>query len=69
MWGTIKTYAYAFFTFIGLGALIGLYAKGRSDAKSDLKDDDYENAEDIRRRVSVDRADKLRKLDDAGWRD
>lgn len=51
-----------------LGAAL-LYRKGREDALTDVKDDDYENAEDIRRRVSVDRADKLRKLDDAGWRD
>ncbi len=45
-----------------------LYLKGRSDQKTDTMEDDYENAEDIRRRVSVNRADKLRELDDAGWR-
>jgi hypothetical protein len=33
------------------------------------KDADYENADDIRRRVSTDRAKRVRELDDAGWRD
>ena len=59
----------------GIGAAIFtmvaalLYRKGKKDAIDDVEDDDYENAEDIRRRVSTDRADRVRKLDDAGWRD
>lgn len=65
----IKLWVYgigaAIFTF---GAAL-LYRKGRQDVKRDLQNDDYENAEDIRRRVSHDRADRLRQLDDAGWRD
>jgi len=61
--------------FYGIGAAVLttiaalIYQKGKKDAINDVEDDDYENAEDIRRRVSVDRADRVRKLDDAGWRD
>lgn len=43
--------------------------EGTSRANSDARDADYENAEDIRRRVSTDRAQRVRELDDAGWRD
>jgi len=46
-----------------------LYVRGRKDKRRELEIDDYEHAEDIRRRVSTDRADELRKHDDAGWRD
>lgn len=69
MLAKIKAYLYA--AGSALVALIGviLYSKGRKSAKDDARLDDYENAEDIRRRVSSDRADKLRKLDGAGWRD
>jgi len=45
------------------------YFKGRSDANRDARLEDYENAEDIRRRVDRDLPDKLREYDDAGWRD
>jgi len=45
------------------------YFKGRSDAKRDARLEDYENAEDIRRRVDRDRSERLRRYDDAGWRD
>lgn len=69
MFKTLRAYAYAFgLTLLGIGAW-ALYFMGGKNKEADIKDDDYENAEDIRRRVSVDRADKLRKLDDAGWRD
>jgi len=66
---SIKSWIY------GIGAAVvfflgaWLYHKGGSNARRDMEVDDYENAEDIRRRVSVDRADELRKHDDAGWRD
>lgn len=65
----IKNFVYA--AIAGAVFLAGawLYRSGASNARTDMVEDDYENAEDIRRRVSVDRADELRKLDDAGWRD
>lgn len=54
-------------------AAFGIYTagrkEGRSQANSDAMEQDYENADDIRRRVSTDRAKRLRELDDAGWRD
>lgn len=52
-----------------------LIALVRKDARDDLRREneieDLENAQDIRRRVSDSRADpeRLRELDDAGWRD
>lgn len=61
----------------GLGiAIIGFFAvyikglrdgKGRADQIA--RDDDYENASDIRRRVRTDRDQRVRELDDAGYRD
>jgi hypothetical protein len=51
-----------------LGAAL-LYRKGAYDAKKDMWSDDYEHAEEIRRRVSRNRDDRVRELDDAGWRD
>ena len=53
-------------------ALAAIFERDRRKAaekRADDKDADYENAEDIRRRVSTDRAAKLRELDDAGYRD
>ena len=42
--------------------------KGRRDARKDARLEDYEHADDVRRRVA--RADeRLREYDDAGWRD
>ena len=43
--------------------------KGASNARQDAMEDDYENAAEIRDRVSRNRADRVRKLDDAGYRD
>jgi hypothetical protein len=43
--------------------------KGASNARQDATLEDYEHAQDIRRRVDRDRADRVRKLDDAGYRD
>lgn len=66
---TVKAWLYGL--AFGALALFGVlsYRSGVNDAKRDAEIDDYENAEDIRRRVSTDRADKLRKYDDSGWRD
>ncbi len=61
--------------FVGLAfgalALFGAlsYRKGRNDQEVDARLDDYENAEDIRRSVSVDRDKRMREYDDSGWRD
>lgn len=65
----IRAYITAFIA--GLLSIVGvvLYRKGHKDADNENQLDDFEHAEDIRRRVSVDRADRVRKLDDAGWRD
>jgi len=45
------------------------YLKGRSDANRDARLEDYENAEDIRRRVGRDLPDRLREYDGRGYRD
>lgn len=37
--------------------------------RAEASQKDFENAQDIRRRVSDDRADRVRTLDDAGYRD
>ena len=43
--------------------------EGRKEAETDAKIRDHETAADIRRRVSSDRAQRVRELDDAGYRD
>lgn len=49
-------------------AVFGVRWDAKRDAKREMKEDDYENAEDIRNRGrSADK--RLRKYDDAGWRD
>ena len=54
-------------------AVLGIYLAGRKDArqtaKSDAYEDDHEHAADIRKRVRDDRAERVRSLDDAGFRD
>lgn len=69
MLSTLRMWAYGIIA--GLVAFFGvwIYRTGAKNAKSNMMEDDYEHAQDIRRRVSVDRADRVRKLDDAGWRD
>lgn len=52
-----------------VSAWFGGQARGKDKANSDAKDEDYENADDIRRRVSTDRAKRVRELDGQGWRD
>ena len=42
---------------------------GAGKATQDAMEDDYENAAEIRNRVSRNRADRMRQLDDAGYRD
>ena len=44
------------------------WVKGRRDARRDAMIEDYEHAEDIRRRAA-DADQRLRDYDDAGWRD
>lgn len=69
MIASIRMWIYG--VFAGLVTFLGvwLYRKGAKDATQNIMEDDYENAEDIRRRVSVDRDKRLRELDGAGWRD
>lgn len=69
MMAKIKLWIYGAIAAMIAAAGLFLYRSGAKNAKQDMMEDDFENAQDIRRRVSVDRADKLRKLDDAGWRD
>lgn len=67
----IKFYLVTVVIFV-LGLLAGvarIFSLAKAKAQADARDDDYENADDIRRRVSVDRADRVRRLDDAGYRD
>ena len=51
--------------------VLAIYGKGRRDQRRDAQLEDYEHAEDIEGRVDDSRADpdRLRKYDDAGWRD
>lgn len=58
----------------GLGVtLLGLRWKWRGDgeakAKQKFEEKDRERAQEIRDRLSRDRAQRVRELDDAGWRD
>ena len=54
-------------------ALLGFWGLGRREGaqreRERARDDDYEHADDIRRRVERDADDRVRKHDDAGWRD
>lgn len=57
-------------------ALLALLGYGRAKKRQGAvesaakgKEEDSDNAQDIRRRVSDDRADRVRTLDDAGYRD
>ena len=43
--------------------------KGRTKERQEAKELDHENANEIRDRVSRDRDQLVRDLDDAGWRD
>jgi hypothetical protein len=56
-----------------LALIAGIFALRRDAVKDDRKDahiEDMENAQDIRRRADNATSDKrLRKYDDAGWRD
>ena len=69
MISNIKAWVYGALVALWAAVSAWLYMAGRRNQKRDAELEDYENAEDIRRRVSVDRADRVRKLDDAGWRD
>lgn len=52
-----------------VASALGLYLKGRSDAKRKALLDDYETASEIRDRVRKRKDDTVRKYDDAGWRE
>jgi hypothetical protein len=52
-----------------VGSVFFIRHGARKQAKADAMEADYEHAQDIRRRVADDRADRVRKLDDAGFRD
>ncbi len=55
-----------------IAALLGIgatYLKGRADARAKAKIEDYEHAQDIADSVTRNRADGLRKYEDAGFRD
>lgn len=73
LWRLIPSKAALWAALSALGAL--LLAWLRIDAKRDQRRSaqlkDYEHAEDINARVSDNRADpeRLRKYEDAGWRD
>ena len=58
---------------LAIGGVVVAYWRGRSrgatDTKNDAMRDDYENAQDIRRRVATDRAQRMRELDGVGFRD
>lgn len=43
--------------------------QGRTEARREAQEDDYENAADIRNRVDRDLADELRKHEGRGFRD
>ncbi len=43
--------------------------QGAAEAAVKAQREDFENAQDIRRRVFDDRAERVRSLDDAGYRD
>jgi flagellar basal body-associated protein FliL len=43
--------------------------KGRKEAEHDFEEADRAQADAIRRRVDSDRDERLRRYDDAGWRD
>ena len=53
----------------GLGLWAAGRREGRKGAISEIKDEDYENAEDIRRRVERDLDKRVRDYDSTGWRD
>ena len=69
IWARVKAWFYGAVAAVAVAFSALLYMRGKRDAKRDLELDDYEHAEDIRRRVSVDRDQRMRDLDGAGWRD
>lgn len=69
MLAKIKLWTYGAIAAMVAAAGLFLYRSGAKNAKQDMMEDDFENAQDIRRRVSVDRAKRVRELDDSGWRD
>lgn len=68
-------WAWPYLTTVGaaLLAALGLYAKGRVDSSARIRlkslEEDHEAAADLRRTVDRSLADRVRKFDDAGFRD
>ena len=63
-----KIYGVAAALLLFVGAVFAIRKDAVNDARKDDKIDDLENAEDIRLRAST-ADERLRKYDDAGWRD
>ena len=69
-WLMAKIYGGAAAVSLLVAAIFAIRKDAVSDARKDDQIDDMENAQDIRRRAGGATADKrLRKYDDAGWRD
>jgi len=54
---------------LAAGSFLGVYLKGRSDAKRSAALKDLRHAENIGDNVRANIAGELRKHDDSGWRD
>jgi hypothetical protein len=67
--GKIRAWIYGAVITAWAFGMSWVYLMGRRHQKQKGQSDDFENAEDIRRRVSVDRAQRVRELDGAGFRD
>ena len=65
----MKLYAVLAAFFAQIGTLIAAFVGGRRSANKDAKIDDFEHAADIDSNVRDNLDDRVRKLDDAGWRD
>ena len=67
---TVEALAWAVAVVVALLAAWGAgRVGGERSARTEARDEDYEHADDIRRRVERDADDRVRKHDDAGWRD
>jgi hypothetical protein len=69
-WLMAKIYGGAAAVLLFAAAIFAIRKDAVSDARKDDQIDDMENAQDIRRRAGGAATDeRLRKYDDAGWRD
>lgn len=62
---------YAALAFLGVlgAAWVAGKREGRRDERHEAQEADYENAADIRDRIDRNRDQRVRELDDAGYRD